>query len=184
MLPLLPHLRGVKRYAEPCAGNRKLIYALHPHGLTCIYANDIQWDQRGSTWSGDAIHYGGTLGIDAIITNPPWYRDIMHELIAHFQCVAPTWLLIDSDWMHTRQAIRYLDSCSHIVSIGRVKWIPDSQMTGKDNACWYRFYNQHTGGPHFYPKRLEEHHVSTSQRPPAVDARSPKAADQGDRVLA
>jgi hypothetical protein len=26
-----------------------------------------------------------------------------------------------------------------IVSIGRVRWIPDSEYTGKDNACWYLF---------------------------------------------
>jgi hypothetical protein len=25
------------------------------------------------------------------------------------------------------------------VSVGRVKWIPDSKMTGKDNCCWYLF---------------------------------------------
>jgi len=26
-----------------------------------------------------------------------------------------------------------------IVSVGRVKWIPDSKHTGKDNVCWYLF---------------------------------------------
>jgi hypothetical protein len=26
-----------------------------------------------------------------------------------------------------------------VVSVGRVKWIPDSKMTGKDNCAWYHF---------------------------------------------
>ena len=34
----------------------------------------------------------------------------------------------------------FLLNCTDIVSVGRVKWIPDSKMTGKDNCCWYRFH--------------------------------------------
>jgi hypothetical protein len=26
-----------------------------------------------------------------------------------------------------------------VVSVGRVKWMPDSDSTGKDNAAWYLF---------------------------------------------
>jgi hypothetical protein len=60
-------------------------------------------------------------------------------MIERFSAVAPTWLLIDADWMHTRQSAPYMRLCRKIVSVGRVKWIPDSKMTGKDNCCWYMF---------------------------------------------
>ena len=45
-----------------------------------------------------------TATADAIITNPPYTRELMHALIAHFQRIAPTWLLIDYDWSATKQA--------------------------------------------------------------------------------
>ena len=74
----------------------------------------------------------------------------MHRLIAHFQRIAPTWLLLDSDWAATRQAAPFLPHCSDIVAIGRVKWIEGSKHTGKDNHAWYRFDARHSGGPVFH----------------------------------
>jgi len=47
--------------------------------------------------------------------------------------------LDEANWMHTKQASPYLKFCSKIVSVGRVKWIPDSKTTGKDNCAWYLF---------------------------------------------
>ena len=76
---------------------------------------------------------------DHIITNPPWDRKILHPMIEHFASMRPTWLLFDADWMHTKQSTPYMDYCQKIVSVGRVKWIPDSKMTGKDNCAWYLF---------------------------------------------
>ena len=75
---------------------------------------------------------------------------MLHGLIAHFQNIAPTWLLLDADWKQTRQAAPYLPHCSDIVAIGRVKWIEGSKYTGKDNACWYRFDARHKAGPVFH----------------------------------
>ena len=85
-------------------------------------------------------HYGAA---DAIITNPPYTREVMHRLIAHFQRIAPTWLLLDFGWAATRQAAPFLPHCSDIVAIGRVKWIEGSKHTGKDNHAWYRFDARH-----------------------------------------
>lgn len=147
VLPLLPHLRGIHTFAEPCAGEGKLIQALESHGLRCSFHDDIE---RGF----DAIIDLKTVDarFDAIITNPPWTREILHQMIVEFQSIAPTWLLFDADWVHTRQASPFIDQCSHIVSVGRVKWIEDSKFTGKDNAAWHRFHAQHTGGPKFYAR--------------------------------
>lgn len=76
---------------------------------------------------------------DYIITNPPWDRTILHPMINHFAHQGPTWLLFDADWMHTRQSAPFTPYLRKIVSVGRVKWIPDSPFTGKDNCCWYLF---------------------------------------------
>ena len=72
----------------------------------------------------------------------------MHPLIAHFQRIAPTWLLLDMDWAdQTGRAVPR--PCTDILPIGRVKWIEGSKYTGKDNAAWYRFDARHASRPVF-----------------------------------
>src|SRR6478735_4364360 len=39
--PLIPHLRGVSTFAEPCAGDGALARSLESFGLRCVYAGDI-----------------------------------------------------------------------------------------------------------------------------------------------
>jgi hypothetical protein len=140
VLPLLPYLRGsgIRTFAEPCCGEGDLIRHLESFGLRCVYRGDIGTGQDAL----DLDHYGAA---DAIITNPPYTRDLMHRLIEHFQGIAPTWLLLETDWVSTLQAVPYLGRCSDIVTIGRVKWIEGSKHTGKDNHAWFRFDVRHTG---------------------------------------
>jgi len=147
--PLYPHLRGIRTFAEPCKGEGRLITTLERAGLSCVLSGDIEDGQ-------DALTDARLLStkFDAIITNPPWTREILHPMITLFRSIAPTWLLFDADWAHTKQAQPFLDQCSHIVSVGRVKWIEDSQFSGKDNSAWYRFHDQHAGGPRFYAKEM------------------------------
>ena len=145
VVPLIPHLTGVETYIEPCAGNGDLVRLLEPYGLVCTLQNDI-------TYGFDALDLPDDefAGADAIITNPPWSRPILHALIVRFQTLAPTWLLFDADWAHTKQSAPFLDQCSHIVAVGRLRWIKGTNQTGKDNCSWYRFDHRHSGGPRFY----------------------------------
>jgi hypothetical protein len=39
----------------------------------------------------------------------------------------------------TKQARPYLKHCSHIVPTARLKWIPDTSDSAKDDTAWYRF---------------------------------------------
>jgi hypothetical protein len=149
VLPLIPYLRGIRSFAEPCAGDGALVRHLEEFGLRCVYSGDIRNDQ-------DALALTDYGGADCVITNPPWSRDLMHSLIAHFQNIRPTWLLLDADWAHTKQAAPFLPSCSDIVAIGRVKWIEGSKFTGKDNCAWYRFDIRHTAGPVFHGRNQSE----------------------------
>jgi hypothetical protein len=143
VVPLIPHLRGVRTFAEPCCGDRALVSHLESFGLCCVYAGDIATGQ-------DALALDTYGGADAIISNPPYTREAMHRLISHFHRIAPTWLLIDYDWAATKQAAPFVPYCSDIVSIGRVKWFENSKYTGKDNYAWYRFDIRHKRGPVFH----------------------------------
>lgn len=137
VLPLLPHLRPGSRFCEPCAGDGSLIDHLTAAGHVCAAAWDIE-PQRDDIDRQDArTRLCGN--IDFYITNPPWVRDVLHPIITSLSMWNPTWLLFDADWMHTRQAAPFMPLLQKIVSVGRVKWIPDSKFTGKDNCCWYLF---------------------------------------------
>jgi hypothetical protein len=137
VLPLLPHLAPRTRYVEPCAGDGALVEHLNAAGHGCMLATDIE-PGRSDIRRADALTTDWTAA-PTIITNPPWARDVLHPMILHFSRFAPTWLLFDADWMHTRQSAPFMPLLRKVVSVGRVKWIPDSPFTGKDNCCWYLF---------------------------------------------
>lgn len=138
VLPLLPYLAGCQFFAEPCAGDGAIVRALAVRGVKCGHASDIAprhkdiWAEDALTWSNIPSH------VDLIITNPPWTRRILHPMIDHFRSMAPTWLLFDADWAHTKQAIPYLEYCHRIVSVGRVSWMQNG-TSGFDNCAWYLF---------------------------------------------
>jgi hypothetical protein len=142
VVPLLRHLRPGTAFVEPCAGAGDLIDHLTAAGHVCVSGYDIEPRREGiERWN--ALNTVG-LGGDAFITNPPWSRDVLHPLIVHLSNLGPTWLLFDADWAHTRQAAPFADRLRRIVSVGRVKWIPNSPFTGKDNCAWYLFGKPNT----------------------------------------
>lgn len=152
--PLIGHLPSMVTFWEPCAGNGQLsdaVYDLSGNRVRSTLETDIEPRRRGILML-DALQSSAIIadGCDYIITNPPWTRSILHPMIEHFSDMCPTWLLFDADWMHTKQATPYLWRLQKIVSVGRVKWIPDSPHTGKDNCCWYLFDAKNTGQARFF----------------------------------
>jgi hypothetical protein len=155
VVPLIPFLPGGFTYCEPCAGDLRL--ALHLDELTdsnCIMtrAYDIEPQDDGVDQLDATTLTRADIGnADYIITNPPWDRTkksgyLLHTLIERFSSLADTWLLFDADWAHTVQSEPYMRRlCTDIVSIGRVKWIENSKMTGKDNCAWYQFRSDKVG---------------------------------------
>jgi len=136
------HIESGARFCEPCAGDGRLAEHLCFFGLKLASAYDIE---PKADWIDKQDALERLVGnIDYFITNPPWDRKILHPLIEHLRIQSPTWLLFDADWMHTKQSAPYIKYCEKIVSVGRVKWIPDSKMTGKDNCAWYKFVNHET----------------------------------------
>jgi hypothetical protein len=141
--PLIPHLRGIHTFAEPCAGDGALVRHLGTFGLRCVHAGDVLTGQNALALDS----YGEA---DAIITNPPYDRPLMHALISHFQGIAPTWLLLELDWAATKQAVPFLRSCSDIVVVGRLRLFEGTKSCGKENFGWFRFDARHASGLVFH----------------------------------
>ncbi|QJA42968.1 hypothetical protein [Phaeobacter phage MD18] len=148
--PLFPFLpAGRFSFAEPCAGDGRLVRHVREgtdRKAQCLLASDISPDCDWVSHK-DAllIEEHDLENVDLIITNPPWDRrkatgQILHRLIDRFAALRPTWLLFDSDWVQTVQAKPYLERMVATVSIGRVKWIEGSTMSGKDNCQWHLFH--------------------------------------------
>lgn len=150
--PLITHLPDTFTFAEPCAGDGRLVQniaKLTNNGGVATFMCDIE-PQEDWIMVGDALEAVIPETVDYIITNPPWDRKLLHPMIERFAAIKPTWLLFDADWMHTMQSIPYMPWCSKIVSVGRVKWIEGSTSVGKDNAAWYLFDANHIGETEFY----------------------------------
>lgn len=158
---LAAHLPAGTIYAEPCAGEADLIGLLDALGLVCDWA--LELEPQGSClrnrWP---IARGNALALtqadvndaQCFITNPPWSRPMLHALIAHLARLAPTWLLFDASWKHTRQAAAFAPICTDIVSVGRLKWFAGSKYDPPDDCAWYRFDARpgavREGGPRFH----------------------------------
>ncbi len=141
VLPLARFLPRRFNYAEPCCGDGALIRSIGEvsRNSWCILACDISPSAGLKAMDAFDLKRGDMRHVDYIITNPPWDRKILHPMIEHFSAMRPTWLLFDADWIHTKQSASFTPWLRKIVSVGRVKWIPDSKMTGKDNCAWHLF---------------------------------------------
>lgn len=106
--------------------------------MKCVSAYDVE-PRRSDIIGHDAswLTKADLKGAQMIITNPPWDRAPLHQIIENCAKLAPTWLLFDADWMHTKQARHHFEICHKIISVGRVKWFGNA--AGKDNCCWYLF---------------------------------------------
>lgn len=142
VIPLLPHLQDNTLFIEPCCGDGALIKVLESYGHSCFCASDADPNLYDDAFSLDACSFNYKANMEdgfVFITNPPWTRAILHPIIENLSNQAPTWLLFDADWIHTKQARPLLNRLVKVVSVGRVKWFPETNMTGKDNCAWYLF---------------------------------------------
>lgn len=157
VIPLAPFLPKNFTYAEPCAGDGRLIRhittATNAGGVCKFWSDIAPLDPLIAEKDALDISASDLKDCDLVITNPPWDRSaasgkLLHKLIEKFSNMKPTWFLFDSDWVHTAQATPFLPNLYATVSIGRVKWIEGSKMSGKDNCSWHLFWkNAHIYSP-------------------------------------
>jgi hypothetical protein len=131
VLPLAPWLPRGARCFEPCCGKGMFVGHLKRLGYEVTGASDLPIYARS--------HRYDAAGTNFFVTNPPWSGKALHEIIANLSDQLPTWLLVDYNWAATLQAVPFLPRMRKLVVIGRVRWIPDSPFTGKDDACWIQF---------------------------------------------
>ena len=146
VLPLLGHLPAGARFVEPCAGDGRLIRHLQRNGFRCEYACDLEPQAEGIEQK-DVLFFNNDLPRGFIyITNPPWGRDILHPMIDLFRTLGPTWLLFDAGWKYTEQSKPFMRFCHTVVSVGRIKWMENTDMTSKDDCAWYEFRLEESPG--------------------------------------
>jgi hypothetical protein len=142
LAPLFPHLSKDSKIWEPCAGDGRMVRNLQEAEFSVPIMSDIHPICPGISRL-DAMQITPAMAdvyeIDLFVTNPPWDRKILHSLIGRLPHIRPTWLLFDAGWMHTAQAANFLIYCHKIVSVGRVRWIENTDMSSMEDCCWYLF---------------------------------------------
>jgi hypothetical protein len=133
-LPLAPFLAGVRTFAEPCKGDGELVAHVESHGPLCIHSGDIA---EGV----DALNDPELeqLVVDRIITNPPYKWKLLKPLIQRFVTIAPTWLLLEDRFLFGERSGPFMRICTDVVTIGRVKWFPDTEHASRINYAWFLF---------------------------------------------
>jgi hypothetical protein len=150
--PLLPHLGGLRRFVEPCAGAGHLVDQLEAAGLVCVQAFDIH-PLRADVEVGDAMRATLPPGADGFISNPPWKRRHLHPIIGHLARQAPTWLLFDAGWAFSESAAAYLELyCHAIVPTPRLQWVENTEYDATDDTAWYFFGPGAPGAPRLFPR--------------------------------
>jgi hypothetical protein len=139
---LKPFISSGSTFVEPCAGDGILTDQLLVElNLVCVGEYDIEpQNKRITQLDALTIEENHVIDADYIITNPVWDRKLLHPMISTFSSLKPTWLLFDANWVWTKQSSSFMkDLCTDIVAIGRLKWIENTTMSGKDDNCWFRF---------------------------------------------
>lgn len=131
------------RFYEPCAGDGSLAEILVNSGWPCMGMSDVaprapHVAQRGAL----DLSLEELNGTEMFVTNPPWKPELMHPIIHHLSRLRPTWILLYADWLFTKQATPHLRYAKMILAVGRVRWMPDTDYDGYDNACWVLFNRQ------------------------------------------
>ncbi len=139
--PLFLHLTPGDTFDEPCAGNGALVGHIE-RAIACKRASDIAPQGTGVERK-DVLDLFSCQG-DVFITNPPWPQpsgrgEPTLSILKHLSDIAPTWLLLSSDFAHNVYFSQVAERCVKIVSVGRVSWMGNG-VKGFDNCAWYLFY--------------------------------------------
>jgi hypothetical protein len=152
---LLAVLPPAVKFVECCAGAGDLVRHLEVAGHRCVQQFDLEPKAEGiRQLDVVAAASGDFAGAELTITNPPHSRPAMHAIIIKLLTVGlPSWLLVDANWICTGQAAPFVPHVHEIAVIGRVRWMPETKMTGKDDYAWLRFEAEPARSIVFHPRR-------------------------------
>ncbi len=148
------------RFIAPCAGDGRLIGYLQEHGHVCEAAMDIH-PLDPCIAQMDALEWQSPYRYADfyVIENPPWTRELLHQLIIHCSDQHPTWFLFDLNWLgqlHEKDPLngRCHLRCRKVVVVGQVKWFEGTNQRSFDHAAWYLFTrDEEYGEPRVYRRR-------------------------------
>lgn len=153
---LLPYLDKRMPFVEPCAGAGALVDQLVDAGMALHYACDIHPLRDGiAMLDARAVRLGEG---EQVITNPPFTRKLMHEIMLHCARQVPSWFLVEADWLVTQQAADIIRlHGTDIVAVGRLRWFRKGDPRDKgndpmDNFAWIRLEPQPFGACRFWPR--------------------------------
>lgn len=153
---LRPHIRHLTRFIEPCAGKGDLVRQLQAIGLQCVDQFDIAPRAEGIRQQ-DALEWQAPpFNRPPIITNPPFSWPLLGQLISHWLLQADSiWLLLPANFAHRSTRAHLMRHCRQIVSIGQMRWEPDSKHQSVDIFAWYEFSPFGSErGTSFHPRQL------------------------------
>lgn len=143
---LSPFIKDIKYFAEPFCGAGDLVHQLQEsHGKFCMWKSDIEpqpdlsFGVNCQVMSYEEVHYEQLRNCQLMITNPPFTKEVFHKSIEHFTPLIDCWWLMASDWLFNKGSSKIIDKfVTDVVAIGRMRWIPNSKMSGKDNMVWVK----------------------------------------------
>ncbi|TPI51713.1 MULTISPECIES: hypothetical protein [unclassified Mesorhizobium] len=166
--PLLVHLPAGVRYLEPTAGNGALVRGLAEHGHICQLAIDLDpGDLNIVRRDALSLSSADVVGIDMIIGNLPWSWSSFQPLLQHLLTLGlPIWILRDCQWLFNLRSKALIDRCAFVQPTRRLRWIPGTRDTAKDDTAWFSFPPDHAGGPRLLPRIAEQERVRAALASP------------------
>jgi hypothetical protein len=154
--PLVAHLPEYASFCEPCAGDGALIRHIVELTDDSIWPKlwfDIE-PKSADVYVGNALELNAEklLGVDLIITNPPFKWDMLQPMLDHLPELKPTWLLLPFGYAANKRMAPYMKICRKVQPIGRVKWIEDSKHSSTEDHAWFLFDSDFTGTTKLYPR--------------------------------
>ena len=143
------------RFIEPCAGDGGLAETLTRADFTCVAATDLN-PADPSVARKDALSYrfNEVQNADAIITNPPFKRDLLLPILDHFLMLEKEMvLLLPLDVIANLWFAPYSAHVGQILPIGRVRWIPGSPSMSMENFAWVALSASPEAQPFLLPRR-------------------------------
>lgn len=176
--PLFKHLKPNSSFIEPCWGDGRLVDHIEENtDATCVYGSDVdpqfKLNSRNEPITPTNYSVGTHSALDPIlseiadrtqadyfITNPPWLNSkasgyLLNTLINSLSSIRPTWLLLKGAYLFNQRSAQSISVCKEIVPIGRLKWIENSEHSGKEDCAWFLFDQttpQVTVGPTVHPR--------------------------------
>lgn len=150
MPSLLRHLPRKIGFYEPCAGAGALVRHLLEAEHYCLSASDIE-PRNSIVLKREAIEAINDLKYpdfnesysEFIITNPPFSRESMgflRELIKTCAHKRQSWFLLPFAFAANVQNANLMRNyCCKVVTIGRLKWVPDTPHKEGRDMAWFLF---------------------------------------------